>query len=860
MKKKTIAILGSTGSIGLSALQVIKKSKEFKVDLLMMNKNYQKIINQIKVFKPNLIVISNKKTYLKIKKKYQYKKIIILNDIHNVKKYSRKFDVTISAIPGIAGLEPTIEFTKISKKILLANKEAIICGWHLIKKNSAKHKTEVVPIDSEHFSINMLLKNYSNTDIEKIYITASGGPFLNLKLTKFKNITPKIAINHPKWKMGKKISIDSATMMNKVLEITEAVRLFPFNLEKFKILIHPDSLVHAIVKLKNGTSIYLYHSPDMKIPIANALFKNFNYKKFFNKPNNFYNKVQNLHFSNVDKNRFPSVNLIPEMNSRKSSAIIINAANEIFVDQFLKNNIKFNAIVSNLKLVLRDKQYIKTSNLSPDSVKNIYTIDSWARKILRKKNKYMLKIFTVLFYLVFLNLHSEIVQKLQINGNDRISDETIKVYGEIEIGKDLSATDINRILKNLFDTNFFDDVKISVSNNVLNINVKEYAVINSISLEGEKSNEIKEKILEKLNLKEKESFIENKLSQDISLLKKIYASIGFNFVNVEAKIEKFNDNRVNLIYFLEKGKKTNISQINFIGDKKIKDKRLRDIIVSEEKKFWKFLSRNTYLNNNNIELDKRLLLNYYKSLGYYDVQVLSSNAEVSKNNETKLTYTINAGTRYRVTKISTNVSEVFDSKLFTPLKKDFNKIIGKYYSPFSVKKLLDELDLLIASNDLQFVEHSVNEILESDTIEIKINIFEGPKQLVEKINIKGNTVTDESVIRGELRLDEGDPVNNLKIDQSIARLKSRNLFGYVKNKIIDGSNKDLKIIEIEVEERPTGEISAGAGIGTNGGSAAFNVTESNWLGKGVNISTNFDISAEAFTGELSVTLLCFKYY
>ena len=389
MKKKTIAILGSTGSIGNSTLEIIKKTIEFKVKLLAVNKNYLKTITQIKVFKPSVVVIHNENVYLKIKKQYHNKSIIILNNFANIQKYIKKIDVTVSAIPGIAGLEPTILFTKISKKILLANKEAIICGWDLIKKNSIKNNTELVPIDSEHFSIKMLLKNYSNDQIEKIYITASGGPFLKLNINKFKNIKPGDAIKHPKWNMGKKISVDSSTLMNKVLEITEALKLFPFNLKQYEIIIHPDSLIHAIIKLKNGTSVFLYHYPDMKIPIGNALFKDFNYKNLFHQKNKTYNKIQSLIFSPVDKKRFPSVGLISEMNSRKSSAIIINAANEIFVDEFLKNNISFNAIVDNLKLVLRDKSYIKTSNLPSNSVKNIYKIDTWARfcalKIIKKK-------------------------------------------------------------------------------------------------------------------------------------------------------------------------------------------------------------------------------------------------------------------------------------------------------------------------------------------------------------------------------------------------------------------------------------------------------------------------------------------
>ena len=389
MQKKTIAILGSTGSIGQSTLEIIKKSNKFKVELLIANKNYLKIINQIKVFKPSIVIINNKNIFIKIKKKYNSKKIIILNNILNIQNYIRKFDVTVSAIPGIAGLEPTILFTKISKKILLANKEAIICGWHLIKKNSIKYKTELVPIDSEHFSINTLLKNYSNDQIEKIYITASGGPFLKLNINKFNNIKPKDAIKHPKWNMGKKISVDSATLMNKVLEITEALKLFPFSLKQYEIIIHPDSLIHAIIKLKNGTSIFLHHFPDMKIPIGNALLRDFNYSNFFHRKNKTYNEIQSLNFIPVDKKKFPAVTMIPVMNSRKSSGIIINAANEIFVDEFLRNNINFNDIVGYLKLVLLDKSYIKTSNLSSYSVKNIYRIDSWARKtaynIIRKK-------------------------------------------------------------------------------------------------------------------------------------------------------------------------------------------------------------------------------------------------------------------------------------------------------------------------------------------------------------------------------------------------------------------------------------------------------------------------------------------
>lgn len=465
----------------------------------------------------------------------------------------------------------------------------------------------------------------------------------------------------------------------------------------------------------------------------------------------------------------------------------------------------------------------------------------------------MLKYFFIFFLFFNFIVSAEIVQKIDIKGNERISSETIKVYGEIILNNDYSNLDLNNVLKNLYETNFFEDVKISLSDGILKIIVNEYPIIYSIDIEGENSKSIKTKLLKKLQLKENESFVESKLIDDVNLLKKLYSSVGFNFANIEAKIKKFDGNRITLIYYLTKGKKTDIANINFLGDKKIKSKRLSEIIVSEEKKFWKVLSQNTFLNYNNIELDKRLLTNYYKSLGYYDVQVLSSKAEVSNSNLSNLTYTINAGNRYKIIKISTNVSPVLDKKLFLPLQKYFSAAVGKYYSPFSVKKLLVELDALIASNNLQFIEHSVNEILEGDSIEIKINIFEGKKLLVEKINIKGNTITEESVIRSELLLDEGDPFNQLKLDQSLSRIKSRNIFGNVEHIVRDGANNSQKNIEITVEEKATGEISAGAGIGTAGGSFQFNITENNWLGKGISLSTQATISKETLQGNLAFT-------
>ena len=467
--------------------------------------------------------------------------------------------------------------------------------------------------------------------------------------------------------------------------------------------------------------------------------------------------------------------------------------------------------------------------------------------------------FFIIFYVFFIPLEAKIINNLIIEGNDRVSSQTIKVFSGFNEGSNINDNDLNEIIKELYNTNFFKEVSIEIKNDNLIITVLENPIIQEVLIEGIKKESFKKDIYDSLTLKNKSSYVEFIAKNDLQKIKNALRLTGFYLSDVKTSIKKNNNNTINLIYNINLGKKALIKNIKFIGDKKFKNRKLRQVIVSEENKFWKFLSKNTFLSNTNIELDKRLLINYYKSLGYYDVQVLSSNAEVSQDNLTNLTYTINAGTRYKVTKISTNISDVIDKNLFAPLQDSFKKIIGKYYSPFTVKKLLDELDILITRNDLQFIEHSVNEILEKDTIEVKINIYEGQKKLVERIDIFGNTVTDEGVIRSELLLDEGDPFNNLKLDQSIARLKARNIFGEIKKTVTDGTNSDKKIIELQVEEKPTGEISAGAGIGTSGGSLQFAISENNWLGKGINLITSMNLSAETFAGTLAVNNPNYNY-
>ena len=384
--KQSLAILGSTGSVGLTTLKILDKKRSFfKVKLLVANKNFKVICEQIKKYKPEIFVISDEIIYKKVKNKFKNNSIKILNNLEKIRSRN-KFDITISAIPGIAGLQPTLRIIKFSKKILIANKESIICGWDLIKNTSIKFKTKIIPIDSEHFSIFKLLENRKIDDISKVFITASGGPFLNFKKNQFKKIKPKDALRHPKWKMGKKISIDSSTLMNKLLELIEAQKLFNIPIKNLDILIHPQSLIHAIVVFKNGLTQIIYHDTSMVIPLSNAIFEEkLNIDDFLNKrETKNETPIQNLFFKKVNKKIFPVYNLKEKLVELPSTPIIINAANEILVDQFLQKNITFLSISSIIFKILRDRNYKKYAIKKPKNIKEIIKIDEWARETVIK--------------------------------------------------------------------------------------------------------------------------------------------------------------------------------------------------------------------------------------------------------------------------------------------------------------------------------------------------------------------------------------------------------------------------------------------------------------------------------------------
>ena len=378
--KKKVAILGSTGSIGKTTFNIIKSNrKEFEVVLLTTNKNINEVFKQARTLKAKNILITSKPHYLKAKKKLKKSNLKIYNDLNDLKKiFKKKIYYTMCAISGLEGLIPTLDVIECTKNIAIANKESLICGWNLIEKKLKKHNTQFIPVDSEHFSIWSLINNVNKSDIEEIIITASGGPFLKLPISNFNKIKPTFAIKHPNWKMGKKISIDSATMMNKVFEVIEAKRIFNIELRKFKILVHPNSYVHSIVKFNNGTTKILVHDTNMKIPIFNTLYQDSNKKLKTNKLN--IKKLNNLNFNYINKKKFPIINilnLIPKKLSLFETVIV--SANDLLVELFLDEKIKFTDISKYLNKIVKLKEFEKFKRILPTSANQIIKLSKYVR-------------------------------------------------------------------------------------------------------------------------------------------------------------------------------------------------------------------------------------------------------------------------------------------------------------------------------------------------------------------------------------------------------------------------------------------------------------------------------------------------
>ena len=374
---KKVAILGSTGSVGKQTIDIIRKNKQkFKILLLTANKNHNLLSKQIKEFNVKNVIVSDHKSYLILKKKF--KNIKIINDFDKIDKIvPSKFDYTMSSISGFNGLKPTIKIIKKTKTIAIANKESIICGWNLIKKQLDKHNTKFVPVDSEHFSIWSVIKNVNPNLIDQIIITASGGPFLNLKNKKIKK-TPKLATNHPNWKMGKKISTDSATLMNKVFEVIEAKKIFNLNMDKFKILIHPKSYIHAIIKFKNGLIKLVAHDTNMKIPIFNSIYDE-NKNQFNSKKINI-NLLNDLNLCKVNIKKYPLIKilkLIPKKESLFETLLV--SINDELVSLFLNNKISFDDISIKLSQLIKNKSLLKYRRKKVNNLSQIEKLNEFVR-------------------------------------------------------------------------------------------------------------------------------------------------------------------------------------------------------------------------------------------------------------------------------------------------------------------------------------------------------------------------------------------------------------------------------------------------------------------------------------------------
>jgi len=375
--KKRIVILGSTGSIGKTLLDIISKDKKnFEIPLLSTNKNYKKLLKQANIFNVKNLIVIDSKAFRELKKKNKSNKFNIFNNFDSFNKiFKKKIDYTMSSIIGLDGLKPTVDIIKYTKKIVIANKESIVCGWDLINKELGKHKSEFIPVDSEHFSIWHVLKDKKIKNVEKIYLTASGGPFLKKSI---KNIELSDALKHPNWKMGKKISIDSATMMNKVFEIIEAKNIFNLSYKRLNILTHPSSYVHAIVKFKDGLSNIILHDTTMKIPIYNTLY--FNDNKNLRAKNLNFKIINNLNLKRVDLKKFPLVKILNQLPNKSSLfETVIVAANDKLVEYYLNRQIKFDEIQIKLLKFINNKEFRKYKRIKPKKIENIIDLNKYVR-------------------------------------------------------------------------------------------------------------------------------------------------------------------------------------------------------------------------------------------------------------------------------------------------------------------------------------------------------------------------------------------------------------------------------------------------------------------------------------------------
>ena len=465
----------------------------------------------------------------------------------------------------------------------------------------------------------------------------------------------------------------------------------------------------------------------------------------------------------------------------------------------------------------------------------------------KKKIFYLIIIFFSFSSISF----SEIVNEIKVKGNERVSDESIEMFSNINIGDNVDQEKLNQILKNVYDSNFFEDVKVDLKDNILTIFVEESSLVENVIIKGPKSKTLISDLEKILKVKSRTSYNEILFLEDKKNITEALKQKGYFFSKVDIMVEDLSENRINLIYNVEIGDKAKIKKISFIGDKIFKDRKLRSVIVSEEYKFWKFISGKKFLNQNLINLDERLLKNFYLNRGFYNVKINSSFAKMMSDTEFELIYNIVPNNRFFFNKISLDLPIGFDQSNFKDLNQLFKKLNGEKYSLFVIEKILKEIDKIILDEEYKTLETEVDENIFDNKINLNFSVKEGKKFIVERINIYGNNITQENVIRNQLLIDEGDEFNSILASKSINNIQALNIFKSVDSKIIDNESNG-KIIDITIEEKATGEIMAGAGFGTDGSTLSFALKENNYLGRGIKLVSELTVSEETIKGQFNV--------
>ena len=474
--------------------------------------------------------------------------------------------------------------------------------------------------------------------------------------------------------------------------------------------------------------------------------------------------------------------------------------------------------------------------------------------------KIILKINFLLLFFSSL-LFAEIITDIEIKGNKRISKDSIIVFSGIVFNKKYNDEDLNIILKNIYETKFFSEINLTINNTILKVTVVENPIIEDVQIIGIKSQNLTDILFDNLELKNRSSYIESLFLSDLNKIKNIIKNSGYYFAEIKTS-STLNDNQnsIRLLYDINLGNRAKINEIQFIGDKKIKDRKLESVITSEESKFWKFISQSLYLNYERIELDKRLLTNYYKNSGYYNVNVTNSFVEFDNNNSFKLIFNIDAGEKFKFNNLTLFLADDYDSKYFSKISESLKELKNEDYSLNKVEKILREVDKIALTRQYQFIDASLEEtIVDNRKLDILITLKDNEKFYIEKINILGNNYTIEEVIRNTLIVDEGDPYNEILFNKSINNIKAKNIFSKVETDIIPGSSEGLKIINLDVVEKPTGEISLGAGIGTSGGSVGGGIKENNFLGKGIKLNADLQLSENSIKGKFIYEKPNFNY-